>query len=146
MRATMSSGKFMEIPIDMIVACRLLPFRPNRLANIIAGSIVTLINGGLTFIPPLVGARTPPLPAYLFFATTGTVATSLIVRQTWNWSVTAASIESGILNASPVPNSPIGSQSPVLSLVYDVTRGSAQLPKTTRVTRRITLPVVIAAC
>src|ERR1051325_1387604 len=49
----------MEIPIAMIVACRLLPFRANRMANIIAGSIVTLINAGLTFVPPLVGARTP---------------------------------------------------------------------------------------
>jgi hypothetical protein len=69
-----------------IVACRLLPFRANRLANIIAGAIVTLINGGLTFVPPLVGARTPALPAYLFFATIETVCTSVIVWQAWTWS------------------------------------------------------------
>jgi hypothetical protein len=37
----------------MIVACRLLPFRANRLANIIAGAICTLVNGSLTFVPPL---------------------------------------------------------------------------------------------
>ena len=48
------SSAFMEIPIAMIVACRLLPFRPNRLANIIAGTILTLVNGGLTYVPPLV--------------------------------------------------------------------------------------------
>jgi hypothetical protein len=76
----------MEIPIAMIVACRLLPFRANRLANIIAGTIVTLINGGLTFVPPLVGARTPALPCYLFFATIETVCTSVIVWQAWTWS------------------------------------------------------------
>jgi hypothetical protein len=29
----------MEIPIAMILASRLLPFRANRLANIIAGTI-----------------------------------------------------------------------------------------------------------
>jgi Family of unknown function (DUF6326) len=40
----LASSVFMEIPIAMIVACRLLPFRANRLANIIAGAIVTLIN------------------------------------------------------------------------------------------------------
>ena len=34
----MGSAVLMEIPIAMIVACRLLPFRANRLANIIAGS------------------------------------------------------------------------------------------------------------
>jgi len=34
----LASSVFMEIPIAMIVACRLLPFRANRLANIIAGA------------------------------------------------------------------------------------------------------------
>ena len=77
--ALLGSAVLMEIPIAMIVACRLLPFRANRLANIIAGAIVTLINGGLTFVPPLVGARTPALPEYLFFATIETVCTSVIV-------------------------------------------------------------------
>jgi hypothetical protein len=77
----------MEIPIAMILACRLLPFRANRLANIIAGSIVTLVNGFLTFIPPLVGLGRPPaLPEYLFFATIETVCTVAIVWQAWRWS------------------------------------------------------------
>jgi len=76
----------MEIPIAMIVACRLLPFRANRLANIIAGTIVTLINAGLTFVPPFFGARTPALPCYLFFATIETVCTSVIIWQAWTWS------------------------------------------------------------
>ena len=82
----LASSVLMEIPIAMIVASRLLPFRANRLANIIAGIFLTLINGGLTFIPPLVGARTPALPCYLFFATIETFATSVIVWQAWKWS------------------------------------------------------------
>src|SRR5690348_10775610 len=53
--AMMASAVLMEIPIAMIVASRLLPFRANRLTNIIAGVLLTLINGGLTFVPPLVG-------------------------------------------------------------------------------------------
>ena len=81
----LASSVFMEIPIAMIVASRLLPFKANRVANIIAGAIVTLINGGLTYIPPLVGARTPALPAYLFFATIETVCTSVIVWNAWTW-------------------------------------------------------------
>src|SRR5246127_342269 len=87
----LASSVLMEIPIAMIVACRLLPLRANRLANIIAGSIVTLINGGLTFIPPLIGLGRPPaLPEYLFFATIETVCTVAIVWQAWTWSETAA--------------------------------------------------------
>jgi Family of unknown function (DUF6326) len=82
----LASSVFMEIPIAMIVACRLLPFRANRLANIIAGAIVTLINAGLTYVPPFFGARTPALPAYLFFATIETVCTSVIVWRAWTWS------------------------------------------------------------
>jgi hypothetical protein len=70
----------------MIVACRFLPLRANRLANIIAGSIVTLVNGFLTFVPPLIGLGRPPaLPEYLFFATIETVCTSIIVWQAWTW-------------------------------------------------------------
>ena len=85
--ALMGSAVLMEIPIAMILACRLLPFRANRLANIIAGSLLTLVNGFLTFIPPLVGwGRPPALPEYLFFATIETVATSFIVWHAWTWS------------------------------------------------------------
>ena len=39
----MGSAVLMEIPIAMILACRLLPFRVNRLANIIAGGVITLV-------------------------------------------------------------------------------------------------------
>src|SRR6516165_12662867 len=69
--ALMGSAVLMEIPIAMILASRLLPFRANRLVNIIAGGIVTLVNGFLTFIPPLIGwGRTPAFPEYFFFSTT----------------------------------------------------------------------------
>ena len=85
--ALLGSAVLMEIPIAMILACRLLPFRANRLANIIAGSIVTLINGFLTFVPPLIGwGRPPAFPEYLFFATIETVCTSVIIWQAWTWS------------------------------------------------------------
>jgi hypothetical protein len=82
----LASSVFMEIPIAMILASRLLPFRANRLANIIAGTILTLVNAGLTYVPPLVGARTPALPCYLFFGTIETVCTSVIIWKAWAWS------------------------------------------------------------
>ena len=40
--ALLGAAVLMEIPIAMILASRLLPFRANRLANIIAGAIETL--------------------------------------------------------------------------------------------------------
>lgn len=93
--ALVGSAVLMEIPIAMILASRLLPFRANRLANIIAGSIVTLVNGFLTFVPPLAGwGRPPAFPEYLFFGTIETVATSVIIWQAWTWSGVEAAVSS----------------------------------------------------
>jgi Family of unknown function (DUF6326) len=93
--ALAGSAVLMEIPIAMIVACRLLPFRANRLANIIAAAIETLVNGFLTFVPPLAGwGRPPALPEYLFFATIETVCTSVIIWQAWTWSGVEAAVSS----------------------------------------------------
>jgi hypothetical protein len=95
--AIMGSAVLMEIPIAMILACRLLPFRANRLANMIAGGVITLVSGFLTFVPPLAGwGRPPAFPEYLFFATIETVATSVIIWQAWTWSeVKPALVRSG---------------------------------------------------
>ncbi len=91
--ALMGSAVLMEIPIAMILASRLLPFRANRLANIIAGGIVTLVNGFLTFVPPLAGwGRPPAFAEYLFFATIETLATSVIIWQAWTWSGVEAEV------------------------------------------------------
>src|SRR6201992_1216535 len=100
--ALMGSAVLMEIPMAMIVASRLLPFRANRLANIVAGVLVTVVNGFLTYVPPLAGwGSTPALPEYLFFATIETVCTVIIVRQAWTWSQSA--VDPGAkLSASPV--------------------------------------------
>jgi hypothetical protein len=100
--ALAGSAVLMEIPIVMILACRLLPLRANRLANIIAGSIVTLVNGFLTFIPPLIGLGRPPaLPEYLFFATLETVCTSIIVWQAWTWSEAKSVVRSTPIVSQP---------------------------------------------
>jgi hypothetical protein len=90
--ALMASAVLMEIPIAMIVAARLLPFSANRPANIIAGIALTVVNGVLTYVPPLAGwGRTPALPEYLFFATIETVCTLIIVWQAWTWKKDVAS-------------------------------------------------------
>jgi hypothetical protein len=56
---------------------------------------MTLVNGFLTFVAPLVGMGRPPaFPEYLFFATIETVATSVIVWQAWTWSGGEAAVNS----------------------------------------------------
>jgi Family of unknown function (DUF6326) len=85
--ALLGSAVLMEIPIAMIVASRLLPFRANRLTNIIAGSVMTLVNVAVTFVVPLTTTLRPPaFPEYLFFGTIETVCTLVIVWQAWTWS------------------------------------------------------------
>jgi hypothetical protein len=82
------SAVLMEIPIAMILASRLLSFRANRVANVIAGIILTLVNGFLTFVLPLTNGnfRDPIYPAYVFLATIETVCTVVIIWQAWTWS------------------------------------------------------------
>ena len=99
--ALAGSAVLMEIPMAMIVACRLLPFRTNRLANIITGTILTLVNGFLTYVPPFFGYRTPALPEYLFFATIETVCTSIIIWQAWTWSGVKAAVSSERIIGNP---------------------------------------------
>ena len=104
--ALLGSAVLMEIPIAMIVACRLLPFRANRLANIIAGGVMTLVNAFLTFVLPLTNGnyRDPTFPAYVFFASIETVCTSVIIWQAWTWSALkpAVSSERAVGNPEPV--------------------------------------------
>jgi hypothetical protein len=78
----------------MIVGSRLLTFRANRLTNIIAGAILTLVNGFLTFAMPLTDDyfRDPVYPTYVFFATIETVCTSVIIWQAWTWSGVEAAV------------------------------------------------------
>ena len=66
----------LEIPIAMILLSRVLKYRANRWANIIAGAITILfvIGGGDTSL------------SYIFFATIEVVCMLLIVWYAWNWN------------------------------------------------------------
>ena len=100
--ALLGSAVLMEIPIAMILASRLLPFRANRLANIIAGAILTLVNGFLSFAPPLAGwGRPPAFAECLFFATIETVCTSVIIWQAWTWSGVKPAVSSERVVGNP---------------------------------------------
>lgn len=66
----------LEVPIAMIVLSRLLKYRANRWANIIAGVITILwvIGGGNTSV------------SYIFFATIEVACLLLIIWYAWKWT------------------------------------------------------------
>ena len=70
----------MEILIAMIFLSRVLAYRVNRWANIIAGviTIVFVVGGGSTY------------PHYLFIATVEIVCSLLIIWIAWNWKPVVA--------------------------------------------------------
>ncbi len=66
----------LEIPIAMILLSRVLKYRANRWANIVA-SVVTIlfvIGGGSTYL------------SYIFFATMEVVCMLLIIWYAWKWN------------------------------------------------------------
>lgn len=69
----------MEIPIAMVLLSRILNYKANRLANIIAGSIKTIVMIFTMFL----GAG--PTMYYMFFGIIEIVTTLLIVWYAWKW-------------------------------------------------------------
>ena len=108
--ALLGSAVLMEIPIAMILASRLLPFRANRLANIIAGSIMTLAVISMQFVYPLANGdwHEHMFPSYIFFGTIETVCTSVIIWQAWTWSAVEAAGSSERIVGNPETGLPIG--------------------------------------
>lgn len=66
----------LEIPIAMIVLSRLLKYKANRWANIVAGitTILWVIGGGNTSV------------SYIFFATIEVASMALIIWSAWKWT------------------------------------------------------------
>jgi len=75
----LSAAILMEIPIAMVILSRVLIYKTNRWANIIAGTIKTVI----MIITLFVGDG--PSRYYLFFGIIEIVTTAWIVFYAWNW-------------------------------------------------------------
>jgi predicted membrane protein len=69
----------MEIPIAMVLLSRILKYKSNRWANIVAGSIKTVVMIASMFV------GTPTL-YYLFFGTIEMACTAFIVWYAWTWT------------------------------------------------------------
>jgi hypothetical protein len=75
----LSGAILMEIPIAMVILSRLLKHTANRWANIIAGSIKTVIMILTMFVAT-------PKSYYLFFGSIEIVTTMVIAWYAWNWT------------------------------------------------------------
>jgi hypothetical protein len=69
----------MEIPMAMILLSRVLKYRANRWANIIAGTIMTAVQSLSLF------TGTPTL-YYIFFSIIEIACTSVVVWYAWKWT------------------------------------------------------------
>lgn len=68
----------MEIPIAMVLLSRVLKHKVNRIFNIIAGSIMTLVQTSSLFAGDL-------SPSYAFFSAIEISTTAFIVLYAWTW-------------------------------------------------------------
>jgi hypothetical protein len=69
----------MEIPIAMVLASRVLPYRPNRWANVAAGSVMTVVQFSSLFF------GSSPTAFYVFFSVIEIACTAFIVWYAWTW-------------------------------------------------------------
>jgi hypothetical protein len=70
----------MEIPIVMVLLSRMLNYRINRLTNIIAGIIMTVVQLSSLFF------GSSPTMYYIFFSIIEIFCTSFIIWYAWTWS------------------------------------------------------------
>lgn len=67
-----------EIPMLMVLLSRILPHRANRISNIAAGAIMTIVQAASLFV----GSSTP---AYAFSSVVEIATTAAVVWIAWHW-------------------------------------------------------------
>jgi len=70
----------MEIPIAMVVLSRLLKYKINRWANIVAGALMTSVQFSSLFF------GSSPTMYYVFFSIIEISCTALTAWYAWNWT------------------------------------------------------------
>ena len=78
----LAASILMEIPIAMVLLTRVLGPGANRRANLVAGTIMTVVQAGTLFM----GSATA---YYLFFSVVEIACTAAIVWLAWTWAASA---------------------------------------------------------
>jgi uncharacterized membrane protein len=77
--ALLAASFLMEIPIAMVLLSRVLSYRPNRWANILAGTFMALVQMGSFFV-------SAPPHYYAFFSAIEIACLLFIVWTSWRWA------------------------------------------------------------
>jgi hypothetical protein len=86
----LGAAVLMEIPIAMVLLSRVLKFGVNRWANIIAGTIMVLVQISSFFF------GTGPTLHYIFYSIIEIACTAFIVWFAWNWRNPESNLEKSI--------------------------------------------------
>lgn len=78
-----SAGVLVEIPIAMVLAAKFLPGSANRWTNVVAGTVMTVVQGASVFV-------SVPTAYYVFFSVIEIACTAFIVWLAWRWNVAVA--------------------------------------------------------
>jgi len=94
----LGAGILVEVFIAMVLLSRILPYRANRWANIVAGTVMTVVQLATLFFAP-------PAPYYAFFSAIEIGTTLAIVWYGWKWTEPAlpASTTSVLSERPPSP-------------------------------------------
>ena len=83
--ALLAASVLMEIPIAMVLLSRVLSYRPNRWANVIAGAFMAVVQVSTLFV----GTATA---YYIFFSAIEIACLVLIIWTAWRWAEPVSSI------------------------------------------------------
>lgn len=86
--ALLAASLLMEIPIAMVLLSRVLPNRPNRLANVIASIFLVVVQIGTQFVGE------GPTLYYVFFSALEIVCLLFITWTAWRWAEPTAAASS----------------------------------------------------
>jgi hypothetical protein len=90
----LGAAVLVEIPISMVLLSRILKYRSNRWANIIAGAVMTIVQAVTLFV------GTPAI-FYVFFSVIEIATTAFVVWYAWNWHPVSKENALGIAEISP---------------------------------------------
>ncbi len=76
----LGSGLLMEIPIAMVLVSVVLPHAASRWANVVAGSVMTVVQVASLFV------GSGPAAYYAFFSVIEIATTGFIVWYAWTWN------------------------------------------------------------
>lgn len=92
----LGAAVLVEIPMAMVLSSRLLPYRANRWANIIAGAVMVVVQLASLFVAV-------PAMYYVFFSVIEIATTALIVWFAWRWVNEASARVAGTQTKAAAP-------------------------------------------